>query len=379
MPRPGILIREDMRNPEFDSDARRRGIDRLSQLGELSYYAGELTGELGSGVLGVIASSALIHPEFYEAAADLRIVARYGVGFEKVNLQLATEHGVIITLAPEHIESVAEYAVTQWLATLKRVYTLNRNSHGGDYATICTYEASGTTLGVYGFGRIGQAVARLAKPLLGAEGRLLVYDIRADISQLAESFGAEAVDVLRELALNPTISLSSRAARRTLVSYRGGSYSVSDALLLLNTRQVDLPAQLSVAPDEALHNLLGQLGQAQVLLEIQSPYRRRVHARQVAAGLRAPLRLGLEHRRFGLLEQPGRAALLFAEQRKTDTRRHQQRSIAEMVGLGKRAHDTLGNAVDAIDHLLTFDKLFRNNIAAKLGKINGKIARAHLT
>lgn len=194
MPRPGILIREDMRNPEFDSDARRRGIDRLSQLGELSYYAGELTGELGSGVLGVIASGALIHPEFYEAAADLRIVARYGVGFEKVNLQLATEHGVIVTLAPEHIESVAEYAVTQWLATLKRVYTLNRNSHGGDYATICTYEASGTTLGVYGFGRIGQAVARLAKPLLGAEGRLLVYDIRADISQLAESFGAEAVD-----------------------------------------------------------------------------------------------------------------------------------------------------------------------------------------
>jgi phosphoglycerate dehydrogenase-like enzyme len=82
-----------MRNPEFDSDARRRGIDRLSQLGELSYYAGELTGELGGGVLGVIASGALIHPEFYEAAADLRIVARYGVGFEKVNLQLATEHG----------------------------------------------------------------------------------------------------------------------------------------------------------------------------------------------------------------------------------------------------------------------------------------------
>jgi D-3-phosphoglycerate dehydrogenase len=125
MPKPRILIKEDMRNPEFDSEARRSGI---------------------------------------------------------------------VTLAPEHIDSVAEYAVTQWLATLKRVYTLNRNSHGGDYAIICTYEASGTTLGLYGFGRIGQAVARLARPLLGDQGRLLVYDIRDDISKLAETFDAEAVD-----------------------------------------------------------------------------------------------------------------------------------------------------------------------------------------
>ena len=77
---------------------------------------------------------------------------------------------------------------------------------------------------------------------------------------------AGAVDVLRELAMNPRTSLSGRAAGRTLVSYRGGSYSVSDALLLLNTRQADLPDQLAVAPDEALAAFLNRLGQAQVLL-----------------------------------------------------------------------------------------------------------------
>ncbi|MCH7890079.1 MAG: peptidylprolyl isomerase, partial [Gemmatimonadetes bacterium] len=77
---------------------------------------------------------------------------------------------------------------------------------------------------------------------------------------------AGAVDVLRELAMNPRMLLSGRAGGRTLVSYRGGSYSVSDALLLLNTQQADLPAQLAVAPDEALAALLNRLGQAQVLL-----------------------------------------------------------------------------------------------------------------
>ena len=89
----------------------------------------------------------------------------------------------------------------------------------------------------------------------------------AGVDEEAEiEVAAEAVDVMRELANNPRAPLSGRAVRRTLVSYRGGSYSVSDALVLLNTRQADLPAQLAVAPDEVVHELLNRLGQTQVLL-----------------------------------------------------------------------------------------------------------------
>ncbi len=89
----------------------------------------------------------------------------------------------------------------------------------------------------------------------------------AEIDEEAEiEVEAGAVDVLRELAMNPGIPLSGRAADRPLVSYRGGSYSVSDALLLLTTRQADLPGQLAIATDEALTALLNRLGQAQVLL-----------------------------------------------------------------------------------------------------------------
>lgn len=77
---------------------------------------------------------------------------------------------------------------------------------------------------------------------------------------------AGAVSVLRELASNPRTSLSGRAASRTLVSYRGGSYSVSDLLLLLNTQQADLPGQLAIAPEEALTVLLNRFGQARLVL-----------------------------------------------------------------------------------------------------------------
>lgn len=189
-----ILLTPTLQNPEFDSGPRREGLKALAELADLEYYHGDLTEKEAGGVIGVIANSAPIHRGFYETAEELRIISRWGVGYEKVNVDLATEHGVIVTVAPEHMVTVAEYTIAQWMATLKRAYTLNRLSHSGDFSLIKTYEAEGSTLGLYGFGRIGQAVAERAGPLLGESGRLLVYDIRPDIEELAEKFNARAVD-----------------------------------------------------------------------------------------------------------------------------------------------------------------------------------------
>ena len=190
-----VLLATIFQNPQFVSEPRREALADLAKLADLEYYhADELTGRDAEGVIGVIANSAFMNSSFYAEGKDLRIVARWGVGYEKVNLAAATQHGVLVTVAPEHMETVAEYAIAQWMATLKRVYTLNRLSHAGDFSIIRTYEARGSSLGLYGFGRIGQAVAARARPLLGAEGRLLVYDIRPDIQDLAGKFGAVAVD-----------------------------------------------------------------------------------------------------------------------------------------------------------------------------------------
>ena len=214
-----ILLSAIFENSEFDSEFRRKALKELGKYGALETQPPELTDADAEGVVGVIASSSPIHPSFYEAAKDLRIIARWGVGYEKVNLDVATQHGVIVTISPEHMITVAEYAIAQWMATLKRVYTLNRLSHSGDFSLIKTYEAEGSTLGLYGFGRIGQAVAERAKPLLGDIGRLLVYDIRDDIAELAEKFGAIAVDdpltLFRE---SDTVSLHI-AGDDTIVTY----------------------------------------------------------------------------------------------------------------------------------------------------------------
>ena len=214
-----ILLSPIFQNIEFDSEPRRNRLADLAKLAELDTHPAELTGKDAKEVIGVIASSCPIHTRFYEEAEDLRIIARWGVGYEKVNVDVATQHGVIVTLSPEHMVTVAEYAITQWLATLKRVYTLNRMSHGGNFSIIRTYESEGSTLGLYGFGRIGQAVAVRAKPLLGDEGRLLIYDIRPDIKELAEKFGAIAVEnPLTLFEESDTVSLHV-AGDDTIVTY----------------------------------------------------------------------------------------------------------------------------------------------------------------
>ena len=189
-----IMLTAQFKNDEFASVERQQGLDHLKSLGVLVDEPKVLDAEHAPDLIASIASSSLYTDEFYEAATDLRIVARWGVGFDKVNVAGATRHGVIITVTPVHMDTVAEYTIAQWLATLKRVYTLNRLSHQGDFSIIRTYEAQHTTLGLYGCGRIGQEVAKRAKPLLGEHGRLLVYDIRPDIDEVAARYGAEVVD-----------------------------------------------------------------------------------------------------------------------------------------------------------------------------------------
>jgi len=195
-----ILITDNLQNPEFDSQARTDAIEKLRGYAEVEFYtAPKLTAEHAEGVVAVLANSVVFTPEFYATARDLRIVARWGVGFDQVDVPRATDHGVLVTVTPVHMVTVAEYAIAQWLATLKRVYTLNRNSHAGDFQVIKTYEADGSTLGIWGLGRIGQEMAKRARPLLGDSGRLLVYDIRPDIAEVAAQYNAEVVSDPKDL------------------------------------------------------------------------------------------------------------------------------------------------------------------------------------
>lgn len=122
----------------------------------------------------VIASSDPYTAELFAACPQLKVVSRCGVGFDSVDLAAATEAGVIATNTPGAMtEAVADYTFALMLGIARRLVegdAMMRSGGWGEYPGVLV---CGKTLGLVGFGAIGQGVARRAT---GFGMRLLAYD-----------------------------------------------------------------------------------------------------------------------------------------------------------------------------------------------------------
>jgi glyoxylate/hydroxypyruvate/2-ketogluconate reductase len=101
-------------------------------------------------------------------APSLRAVANTGVGFNNLDLKALTSAGIVATNTPDVLnEAVADFGWTLMLATARRVgegerYLREGKWRGVSYHLMLGAEVHGRTLGIYGMGRIGQAIARRA-------------------------------------------------------------------------------------------------------------------------------------------------------------------------------------------------------------------------
>ena len=98
------------------------------------------------------------------AAAGLKIIARAGVGYDGVDVQAATDHGVAVTYAPgTNHEAVGETALLLMLALAKSFVHQHTEVAAGRWPRRAYQPLRGRTLGVVGLGRTGQATARRAR------------------------------------------------------------------------------------------------------------------------------------------------------------------------------------------------------------------------
>ena len=138
-----------------------------------------------------------------EECANLKIIARHGIGLDNVDLEAATELGIPVTYCRHTGEevSVAEHTVALMLACARRLVEADRAVREGRWGArveLVGLELRGKTLGVIGLGAIGREVARIARNGFGM--RVVAYDPYAPQEAFRE-VGAERVgleELLRE-------------------------------------------------------------------------------------------------------------------------------------------------------------------------------------
>lgn len=108
----------------------------------------------------------------------LKVLARRGVGIERIDVGAAAELGRIVTIAAGgNSPSVADHTIGLMLAVAKQLAALPQRLRAGDWSYRIGKDLTGSTVGIIGLGRIGRCVARR---LAGFDVRILANDIIAD-------------------------------------------------------------------------------------------------------------------------------------------------------------------------------------------------------
>ena len=164
------------------------------------------------GVIAVLdgAEAAIVGVEPYTARVldscpSLRILSRTGVGYDAIDVQAATAHGVIVTTTPgTNHHSVAEAAIGLILAALRRTAFADRQMRtSGWNPRSYGVELRGKTVGVVGTGLIGKEVVRR---LQGWDVQILLSDVVQDPT-LTERYGARYVELSDLLCESDVITL----------------------------------------------------------------------------------------------------------------------------------------------------------------------------
>lgn len=134
---------------------------------------------------------------------SLKIISRWGVGFNEVDVSAATEKGVVVAYTPGMLnEAVADYAFSLLLSVARHVHKGHLEMSGGKWAPTWGVQVSGKTLGIVGCGRIGQAMARRAT---GFDLRLIGCDVAPHPE--ARELGIEFVSMDQLLEQSDFVSL----------------------------------------------------------------------------------------------------------------------------------------------------------------------------
>ena len=194
--------------------------------------------ELTRGADGVLNCYAKMTTRVIEKLDRCKIIARYGIGVDNVDLAAATHAGILVTNVPDYcIDEVSDHALALLLSLARQIAAADRAVRGGAWDVVAhggIHRLRGRTLGVVGFGKIAIAVASKAQ----AFGlRVLAHDPYLEAAVIARH-GVRAVDLDTLLAESDAVSIHVplSAETRNLIGERELALMKSAAFLINTSR-----------------------------------------------------------------------------------------------------------------------------------------------
>jgi len=196
------------------------------------------------GIVAAAASSDALLVTYAKITADMigkmpkcRIISRFGIGVDNVDIEAATGAGIVVTKVPDYcIDEVSDHAMALLLAIVRKIPSSSARTHGGRWemkAVVPIHRLRGSVLGLAGFGRIPQLVAPKAK----AFGMIVVaYDPFVPDEAFSRA-GVERVDLPKLLTSSDYVSVHTPLTpetkhlfnRDTFGQMKRGAYIVNTA------------------------------------------------------------------------------------------------------------------------------------------------------
>jgi len=172
-----VLLNDGM-NPEGIETFQKAGIS----VDDNKRKADELLRDIGGFDALVVRSSTKVTKEVLDAGAsgNLKIIGRQGVGFDNIDVEAASQNGILVKTAPYgNTNAVAELVVGLMLNVSRKIAKADHMLKNGKWSrrNLEGYELSGKTVGLLGCGRIAQRLSRL---LSGFGAQVIGYDIALD-------------------------------------------------------------------------------------------------------------------------------------------------------------------------------------------------------
>jgi glyoxylate reductase len=185
---------------------------------------------------------------FEKLSKSVKIIASYSVGYNNIDINLATKNGIIVTNTPEVLtDSTAEIAILTLLGAARRAYEGRQMAESQKWTWACNFllgkEMSNAKLGILGMGRIGRAIAKRAK----AFGMEIHYHNRTKLSTAMEE-GAIYHDNIKSLFNNSEfLSINCPATKETthIINENSIKYLPNEAVVS-NTARGDIIDDLAM-------------------------------------------------------------------------------------------------------------------------------------